>query len=395
MKKILNPIIEKHREFTIKIREKIHSNPELSDQEFETSQLIQAVLRSAGIEHKKLPGMTGVVGVIRGKYSGKTIALRADMDALPIQEKSDKHYASKNSGIMHACGHDVHTAALLGTALVLQDLRNYLHGNVKLFFQPAEETTGGAKRMVEAGCMVNPNVDMVFGFHVDAAIPVGTLRTKAGAFNASSDSYKVSLKGKTAHGSEPHLGNDVIVVAASIIMELQTIVSRKVSPLESAVITIGNISGGSAGNTIAEKVNFSIIVKSTDINVRTKVNSAIQKIIQHIAIMHDAEVSIEITGGYDTLYNDAKCVEIVRRVSEIMINPNAFSYVELPFLGSEDFCYFCTDVPGVLYQLGSRNETKGITANTHTSEYDADRETVIYGMKMQAGIVFDLLGKEH
>lgn len=392
--KLLFSLVEKHRSFAISAREYLHRNPELSDQEFETSAYIQACLRDAGIEHYSVPGMTGVVGIIRGVGKGKTVALRADMDALPLSENSDKPYRSQNEGVMHACGHDVHSAILLGTARVLQEAREHLNGNVKLFFQPAEETTGGAKRMVASGCMKNPDVDCVFGLHVDAAIPCGTLRTKAGAFNASSDTYEVTIHGKKAHGADPHLGSDAIVAAASIILELQTVVSRRVSPHDSVVITVGKMSGGTARNIIADQATLSIMVRTTCSEARRRATETLSAVIDHACAMHGVTATVNAYHGYDTMHNSENCVEVIRTVADRVLSKDAFSYVEHPFMGCEDFCYFCTDVPGAFYQLGSRNESLGITAPTHSSEYDADPETIPTGMKMQAGIVFELIGTE-
>ncbi len=392
--KLLLSLVDKHRNLAISAREHLHRNPELSNQEFKTSTYIQAFLKEAGIEHYVVPGMTGVVGIIRGAEEGKTVALRADMDALPLSENSSKPYRSQNDGVMHACGHDVHTAILLGTARVLQDAREHLRGNVKLFFQPAEETTGGAKRMVAAGCMKDPDVDWVYGLHVDAAIPCGTLRTKAGAFNASSDTFEVTIHGNKAHGADPHLGNDAIVAAASIIMELQTVVSRRVSPHDSVVITVGKMSGGTVRNVISDMATLSIMVRTTSSEARKRATEAVDAIIEHACAMHGVTVDVDAYHGYDSMNNSEACVEVIRSVAERVLGKEAFGYVEHPFLGCEDFCYFCTDIPGAFYQLGSRNESLGITAPTHSSEYDADPETIPTGMKMQAGIVFELIGAE-
>lgn len=392
--RLLEHLVEKHQGFAIAAREHLHRNPELSDQEFQTSAYVQDCLREAGIDYSVVPGTTGVVAVIRGTGGAQTVGLRADMDALPLQENSTKPYRSQVDGVMHACGHDVHTAILLGTARVLQDSREHLCGNVKLIFQPAEERNGGAKRMVAAGCMKDPDVDCMFGLHVDAAIPCGTLRTKAGAFNASSDSYHVTIHGKKAHAAEPHLGHDAIVAAASVVLELQTVTSRRMSPYDNLVITVTELKGGSMGSFVPDRASLSISVRTTCKDARQRANKAVACIIEHACSMHGVTAEIDVRRGYDTMYNSESCVEVVRRVADRVLGKGAFSYVGLPFMGSEDFCYYCEDVPGVFYQLGSRNEALGITAPTHSPEYDADPETVPVGMKMQAGIVFELIGKK-
>lgn len=387
-------LVEKHRAAAIAAREQLHRNPELSDCETETAALIQKSLDEAGIAWEAVPGMNGVVGLIRGDRPGKTIALRADMDALPITEQSDQPYCSQKPGVMHACGHDVHTAILLGTARILQESRAHLCGNVKLLFQPAEETDGGAKRMVAAGCMENPHVDCVYGLHVDAAIPCGTLRTKAGAFNASSDTYDITVRGQKAHGADPHLGCDAILAASSIVVNLQSVVSRRVSPHDSVVVTVGKISGGTARNVIADEATLSIMVRTTCADARKRTNDALRAIVESTCAMYGAAAEIHAQHGYDSMNNDADCVEEIHSVADRLLGAGAFSYVEHPFMGCEDFCYFCTEVPGAFYQLGSRNEALGFTAPTHSARYDADPLTIPTGMKLQAGIVFDLIGDE-
>ncbi len=389
---LINAIVAKHRAFAIAAREHIHSHPELSDKEIDTSAYICKCLEEADVEYRRVPGMTGIVAIIRGAQNGPTIALRADMDALPIQEDSNKSYRSQNIGVMHACGHDVHTAILLGTARALNNVREHLEGNVKLFFQPAEEANGGAKRMVAAGCMKDPDVTRVFGLHVDAAIPCGTLRTKAGAFNASSDTFDVTFTGKKAHGADPEKGADAILAACSAVVSLQSVVSRRVSPHDSVVLTVGKIAGGDARNVIADKATLSIMLRTTDAGARRRACDALCSILNGTSVMHGVELQIEHQSGYDSMSNDVECVEQIHRVADKVLGEGAYSTVMHPFMGCEDFCYFCTDVPGAFYQLGSKNEALGITAPTHSSKYDADPETVAIGMRMQIGLVFDSIG---
>ncbi len=390
--KILNELVEKHSDFAIKAREHIHRNPELGNEEYETSAFVQKSLAAAGIEYYPVPDMTGVVGIIRGKQGGKTVALRADMDALPIQEESDKPYRSQIAGVMHACGHDAHTAILLGTAAVLQDARKYLHGNVKLFFQPAEETVGGAERMIAAGCMENPSVDYVFGLHVDSTVPTGTVHSRPGAMNASGDAYDVTVYGKKAHGARPHTGNDAIVAAASIVLEIQSIVSRRISAHDSAVITVGKINGGTARNIISDRVDLEMTLRTLADGVREKIRAVLPAMIEHICAMHGTEAEIVHEPGYDSLQNDKDCVELVRNVARRLLGKDSFGYIENPSLGCEDFSYFCRVVPGAFYNLGCRNESLGIVANAHSSRFDVDPQAIPVGMKMQAGIVFELIG---
>lgn len=390
--KILDELVEKHSGFAIAAREHIHRNPELGNEEFETSAFIQKSLAAAGIEYYAVPDMTGVVGIIRGKEGGKTIALRADMDALPIQEESDKPYRSQKAGVMHACGHDAHTAILLGAAAALQDARQYLQGNVKLFFQPAEETCGGAKRMIAAGCMEDPSVDHVFGLHVDSTVPTGTVHSRFGAMNASSDAYDVTIYGQKAHGARPHLGNDAIVAAASIVLEIQSIISRRISAHDGAVITVGKINGGTARNIIADRVDLEITLRTLADEVREKIKGILPAMIEHICAMHEVKAKIVHEPGYDSLHNDKDCVELVKSVAQRLLGKDSFGYIENPSLGCEDFSYFCRAAPGAFYNLGCRNESLGIVANAHSSRFDVDPRAIAIGMKMQVGIVFELIG---
>ena len=388
---LLKNLIDKYKVYAQGAREHLHANPELSDMEFETSKFIKNELLNMKIPFYEIDGTTAVVGLIEGQPGGNTVALRADMDALPIQEVSDKPYASKNPGVMHACGHDVHMAALLGTAKVLNEMKQEFKGNVKLLFQPAEECDGGAIRMVEAGCLENPHVDYVFGLHVDAEIPCGTLRTKAGAFNASSDTFNIKIKGKKAHGAAPEQGIDSIVTASQIVCSLQSIVSRMVSPTRSAVITVGEFHGGKAQNVICDLVEMSVMVRTVQAEVRESVLNAVRSVVKNTCAIYGSDYEIEETHGYDSMYNNSKCVELIRDVATELLGDAAFSYVEYPFLGCEDFCYFCKDRPGAFYQLGSANEAIGISSHTHSSTYDADPETVANGMLMQAGLVLKIL----
>jgi amidohydrolase len=390
--KLLHDLVQKHKSFAISAREHIHAHPELSDQEFETIRYICERLDEIGVPYQKLDGMNAIVGFIQGGVPGKTIALRADIDALPIQETSDKPYRSQHPGVMHACGHDAHAAVLLGTAKVLWDLKDKLCGNVKLFFQPAEEADGGAKRMLAAGCLENPHVDYVFGLHVNGQTPCGTIRGKVGAINAAGDNLDVTIHGKKAHGAYPSAGADAIVAAAYIITALQTVVSRLVSPIDSAVVTVGVIKGGDASNVICNEVKFTIMLRTLKPETREKVIEAIRRLVNDTCSAHGVTAEIVEIRGYDAMINNAECVEIVRDTAEKVLGKDAFSYVEHASLGCEDFCYFCQDRPGAFYQLGCGNAE--FTAPGHNDKFDLDPETMGYGMLMQAGIVLKLIGSD-
>jgi amidohydrolase len=334
--------------------------------------------------------MNAIVGLIKGGAPGKTIALRADIDALPIQETSDKPYCSKNPGVMHACGHDAHAAILLGTAKILWDMKDKLCGNVKLLFQPAEETEGGAKRMVAAGCLENPHVDYVFGLHVGGETPCGAVRAKTGPINAAGDNFYVTVHGKKAHGAGPSSGIDAIVAASYVIIGLQSIVSRMVSPVDSAVITVGKISGGDASNVICNEVKFTIMLRTLKPETREKVIEGIRLVVNNTCAAHGATAEIIEMRGYDAMINNTDCVEIVRDIAEKVLGKENFGYVEHASLGCEDFCYFCQDRPGAFYRLGSGNAE--FNAPGHNDKFDLDPDTMRYGMLMQAGIVLKLIG---
>ena len=275
----------------IAIRRRFHEYPELGNEEYETSKFIKAYLEELGIELQPMPG-TAVVGILRGSKPGKTVGFRADMDALSIQETTCLPFASTIDGKMHACGHDVHTACLLGTAKILSQHRNEINGNVKFFFQPDEEGWGGAQRMIEAGCMNNPEVDAVFGFHVDPMVPSGKFAIKAGNLQATSSLFDITVKGKTTHGAEPHNGIDPIVVGAQIVMALQTIPSRRIKPAEPCLITVSEFSCKSGRSTISGDAKLSGIHRTFGIKKREEMDKLITEIVTGIAAANGANAEV-------------------------------------------------------------------------------------------------------
>lgn len=348
-----------------------------------------------GIAYHTYEGNNAVVGLIRGHREGQTVALRADMDALPIQENSQAAYCSQKENIMHACGHDGHMAILLGTAKVLVEQKHRLKGNVKLLFQPAEETVGGAKNMIALGCMENPKVDYVFSQHMDPEIECGTLRSKANEFNASSDVIEIIVKGKKAHGASPDLGIDAIYVAANMILSLQSILSRRVGANDAVALNIGKFIGGVAHNVIADEARLSVMLRATKPAVRSKVKAHLIKTVHAIAHANDAQVTINMEEGYDAIVNDEGSIERVVKIAKTYLGEKSYTTMEYPFLGVEDFAYFLHEAKGAFYQLGSANMEKGILGQLHTSEYDMDENTLLYGMLMQLGLVFDIIGEEN
>lgn len=374
----------------INLRRDLHMHPELGFEEYRTSGVIEKTLKSLGIKTKKV-AKTGIVGLLEGKKDGKTVALRADIDALPMQDKKKVDYISKNPGKMHACGHDAHTAALLGAAMILSKIKNELCGNVKFFFQPAEETDGGALPMIEEGVMENPKVDAIFGLHCDENIDCGKIGIKYGKANASSDMFEIDIIGSSSHGASPHEGTDAIVITAQIISALQNIVSRTVDPVDSAVITIGLIEGGYKGNIIADTVHLEGIIRTLSPETRISVRNKFKKIIEGISETMGAKAKINIIPSYPSLINDNKMVDFLKQNVESLLGKDSIIVKEKPSLGVEDFAYFLEKVPGAFFYLGTRNEKKQIIHPAHSSLFDIDEDALPLGAAIHAKTVYEFL----
>ncbi|MGD9568827.1 MAG: M20 family metallopeptidase [Sedimentibacter sp.] len=377
----------------VHIRRDFHKNPELSQNEFRTQKKIQNYLNEWNIENY-MCAETGIVGIIRGKKPGKTIGLRGDIDALPIDEKNNVSYCSINPGVMHACGHDAHTTILLGVGKIIKELsdsENSIEGNVKLFFQPAEETIGGGKRMVQEGCMENPKVDYVLGLHVMPYIDAGKVELKYGKLNASTDSIKITLKGKQAHGAYPDKGIDSIAMAGNVITTLQTIVSRNISPLNSVVISLGKISGGIKDNVIADEVKISGTLRALDDDTRSYAKKRITDIVENTAIAFGGEGTAHFHDGYEALINNDEVVDVIRDNAEKLLGKENIVFKEFPSLGAEDFSYFSDVAKGGFFHLGCGNSSKGMTSPIHTECFDIDEECLKVGVVLQVNNVLSLL----
>ena len=366
-------------------------NPELSQHEIRTQAKIMSYLKSWGIECEACAG-TGVVGTIRGR-EGKTVGIRADIDALPIKEKCNLPHCSKNYGVMHACGHDAHAAVLLGAAKILKEMEKDLKGNVKLFFQPAEETVGGALRMVKEGCMKNPDVDYVIGLHVQPYVEAGMVELKYGKLNAASDEMKITVKGRHAHGAYPDKGIDAIMIAGHVITALQSLVSRNISPLNSAVLTLGKISGGVKENVIADEVIISGILRTLDDDTRKFAKQKIYEIVLNVAKAFGGEGRADFVEGYDALINNDEVVDVIKDTAENKLGKEKIIFKEFPSLGVEDFSYFADQCKGAFFHLGCGNKEKGITAPIHNEYFDIDEECLKTGIYLQVENVLALLNK--
>lgn len=379
-------------EWLIKTRRDIHKHPELGMEEYRTREKVTTLLDEMGISYETGYANTGVVGYIKGAKPGKTVALRADMDALPIKETNDVPYRSNVDGKMHACGHDAHTTILLGTARLLQKNKDHLHGTVKLFFQPAEETVGGAKPMIEEGVMDNPTVDAVFGLHVAPEIPVGQIGVKYGQMNASSDTLLMTVKGHSGHGAYPHEGKDAIVISSHVVTALQSIVSRNVDPRESAVISIGEIHGGKQKNIIADEVNMVGTLRTFTDDVRKLTLERIEDLLNYTTKALGGSYHFELgTDGYTSLINNDAMVDLVKQTGEKMVGAEKVRTIDQASMGVEDFAYFSKAAPSAFFRLGCRNEEKGITHGAHTGAFDIDEDCLSIGVAMQTQNVIDFL----
>ncbi len=380
----------------VQIRRDFHMHPELSQYEFRTQRKIREYLNKWGIENYTC-AETGVVGIIRGKNKGKTVGIRGDIDALPIHEKNDAPYRSVTPGVMHACGHDAHAAIVLGTAKIIKELadsEDSINGNVKIFFQPAEETIGGAERMIREGCMEEPKVDYVLGLHVQPYLNAGKVELKYGKLNASTDSINIVLKGKAAHAAYPDKGIDAIVMAGHVITALQSIVSRNTSPLNPVAISLGRISGGVKDNIIADEVKITGTLRTLDDETRQYTKDRISSIVKNTARAFGGEGLTTFYEGYKALINNNEVVDIIKENAIKLLGKENVEFKEFPSLGAEDFSYFMDVAKGAFFHLGCGNPAKGITSPIHTEHFDIDEECLKVGVRLQVENVMTLL-KRH
>ena len=377
----------------VEFRRDFHMHPEASFCEERTNAVIRKFLEDNGIEIQEVGAGYSVVGVIRGGKPGKTFALRADIDALPMPELNDVPYKSQNEGVMHACGHDAHTASLMGVALLINEVKDQMSGNVKLLFQAAEEKIpGGAKELVEKGALENPYVDAVIGFHVANALPVGYVAFGAGPGAAASDTYKFRIIGKGGHGAYPHATIDPVVISAYFITSLQTIVSRNVEPVQGAVITIGSIHGGTKENIIADDVEMLATVRSLDEDVRALLHKRIQEICKATEAMYGCKVEWELEMGYPVLVNDGDFINKYALPScAKIVGADHIVEVKKSGMGGEDFAYYLQQRPGCFGSLGSGNAEKGLVVGGHNSMFDLDEDCLWRGAACLAQTAWDYL----
>lgn len=387
----IKEMVQNINEELIEIRRDFHMNPETGGNEFKTMDKICDYLDLWNIEYIKEVADTGVVAIIRGKKNGKTIGVRADIDALPVDEETNVEYKSQTKGIMHACGHDAHTAIAMGAAKILKSLENNISGNVKFFFQPAEETTGGAERMIKANCLENPHVDHVIGLHVDPSVQTGKIVIKYGKMMAASDEITIVVKGKSTHGAHPHQGIDPIFIASNLVMSLQSIISRNLSPVNSAIFTIGSIHGGMSGNVIPDEVKLTGILRTLDEDTRIYMKERIKSIVQNVSAGLGGEGNVFVRESYGALINDDDVTNVVKETAENILGKENVIISQYPNMGTEDFSYFTKERKSCFYNLGCRNETKDAVYPIHSSHFNIDEDCLQIGVVMQVNNVLNLL----
>ena len=374
----------------IEIRRTIHEKPELAYHETATAALVARELKSLGLEAKTRVGGTGVVGLLRTGKKGRVVALRADMDALPLQEKADVEFRSKRKGVMHACGHDTHVAMLLGAAMLLVKHRRDLGGDVKFLFQPAEEAggRGGAKPMIDAGAMENPHVDNVFGLHISTDFPSRTFGVRGGAFMARPDAFRIRVIGRGGHGAAPHKTVDPIYVAAQVTIALQGVSSRMVNPIRPFVISVCSIHGGTKDNIIPDEVLLEGTMRTLDRETRAKAIADVRQVVGELCSAYGAKCEIDFKKDpYPVTYNDERAAERVTRVLRKLRGTK--TRIMDQRLGAEDMSRFLQKAPGVFYYLGTKNPSKGCIAPNHSSRFKVDEDVLKYGSVSLAALALE------
>lgn len=391
----IETLAKKYNGNVVEWRRAVHGHPELSMKEEKTAALVAEVLVGLGLEVRFNVGGHGVVGLLKGGHDGKVVALRADMDALPMQEETGLPFASKVANVMHACGHDTHTAMLLGAACVLSEMKDDLHGAVKFIFQPAEELnpTGGAPGMIKDGVLEDPHVDALFALHVWPGYETGKIVTKAGPMMGASDPIFLTVTGKASHGSAPHQGIDAIMIASQIVNGLQTLVSRTVGPLDSAVVSIGTIKGGYRYNVIADKVEMEGTVRTLSPVIQDSLPGLIDRTAVGIARALGGDCAVKYVRGYPPTMNDPELFQMVSNSITESMGKEHFVALDKPDLGGEDFSFFARERPALMAWLGCRaaDKTPEETAVLHNTHFEPDEASFPYGVRFLASCAVDFL----
>lgn len=371
-------------------RRHLHENPELSFKEVETSDYIYNILSELPNLEVSRPTKTSVLAILKGKKPGKTIALRADIDALPVEEETDVKFKSKKSGIMHACGHDAHTAMLLGAAKVLSNMDDELSGIIKFIFQHAEEVPpGGAKELIKA--RVIEDVDYIFGMHVAPGYPVGLIATAPGAMTAALDTFILKIQGKGSHGSTPEQSIDPITIGAEVVTNLNNIVSRNISSLDTVVLSIGQFSAGEAANIIPDVATLKGTVRTTDADLRKKMRERISQVVDHIVKAYDGTYEIDWIDGYSAVINDPEATEIVRTAARKIVGEQGL-VVAPKIMGSEDFGEYTDVVKGAFMILGVGTAEEKCGYSLHHPKFRINENALVVGLQMYVQIALNILG---
>lgn len=407
----IDTFLARHTREFILIRRRLHQLAELSTLEYETGRYLCSLLSDWDIPYEYPIADTGLVATIRGRqtsHTAKTVALRADMDALPIFEDERCPFHSLNPGVMHACGHDAHMTIALGAARYFKQIEAFFSGCIRIFFQPAEETVGGAARMIAEGCMEHPPVDYCIGLHMAPQLETGTIETKYGKLYASSDEVAIVLYGKNSHGAYPESGVDAIVMAAALILSLQTIASRNVSPLDQYVLTLGTIRGGSAHNIIADSVELTGALRTTSPATRSHVKDLIHQQVRGIAESFDGTGRVTFSPGYDALINTNALADRLRETAIPILGKEHVLWKESPGMGVEDFSAFLEKAPGVFYHLGCGTKAESCSeesscaqspqpypppsaAPLHSREFSLNENSLAIGIRLQTALALSLL----
>jgi len=384
LKEKIKSLAKQYSDEFIQVRHHLHAHPELSYQEFETSKFVQSKLKSLEIDFE-VKATTGVVAIIKGKNpESRIIALRADMDALPIKEENEVEYKSQNAGVMHACGHDVHTTVLLGAAKILNEIKNDFEGTIKLIFQPGEERNpGGASLLIKEGILENPKPQGIIGLHVHPGLATGKLSFRKGRVMASADEIYITIKGKGGHAATPHLTADTILIASQLIVSLQQIVSRNKNPLNPSVLSICSFQGGYTTNVIPSEVKLMGTFRAMDEQWRFEAHQLIRKHATELVHALGGEIDLHIDVGYPTVDNDGVLTEHAWQLANDFMGKENVTETEVR-MGAEDFGYYTQQIPGCFYRLGVRNEEMGIVHNVHTPQFNIDERAIEIGIGMMA-----------
>jgi hippurate hydrolase len=382
MNKINKIVNDELFEWIRDIRRKIHQCPELAFKEVKTAELIAKKLKKLGIKYQSGIAETGLVGKLIVDESAPTVAIRADMDALPVTENTGLPYSSRNPGIMHACGHDGHIAIVLGAAAVLKE--NPPEGNVVFIFQPAEEEQGGAKPMIEQGAL--DGVDAIFGGHIERHYQVGEIGIKAGIHTSHTDAFVIKITGKGGHAARPHLAIDAVLLASQLVVNLQSIISRQIDPIHPSVITIGYLKSGTVDNVIAEKATLKGTIRTTSEFIRTEIIEKIRKLASSMAILYGAEIKVEMKPGYPPIVNEESVSKFAVQVAEKLLGKDNTIAIPYPSLGGEDFSYYLQQIPGCFVRYGAAKEGHE-TASSHSPNFDFDEEALRVGTAYMSELV--------